>query len=57
MIRELTDIELDAVSGGIFNFFSFQQNNNATFQNSQNFALLAGIQVSGNSNSTVQVNA
>jgi hypothetical protein len=55
-MRELTDMELDAVSGGILNFFTVQVNSNGTLQSN-----IAGIQVAGfgqnNQNGTTQINA
>jgi hypothetical protein len=51
-VRELTDSEVEAVSGGLLNFFSFQSQKNYTKQT--NIAWSTGQQI--NDNWTVQVN-
>jgi hypothetical protein len=51
-VRELTDSEVEAVSGGLLNFFSIQSQSNFTKQT--NVAFATGFQK--NENWTVQVN-
>ena len=57
MIRELTDKELDAVSGGILNFFTIQVNSNRTRQSNVNLVNFLSIAPQTNANGTLQINA